>query len=200
MHSFSFHRNSLTLTLTNVLCIYINIYIIVFFFKSYAGWRRDLEAPILQTVEWILYELHDRGKTASSLNTQSTSMGHGGDQPFKSNVLIVRHIRCYQTLLNQKNKDQFFSFFVIVADKRIPIVCHAYTLISSVDPQKCLLSFSFKYLGCLFCMPIAYSFLWYTAKTQPSGMSNWILHAEMYLITRQACFCSISYCAIHWCF
>lgn len=35
---------------TNVMCVYI-------FFSS-TGWRRVLEAPILQTVEWILYELH----------------------------------------------------------------------------------------------------------------------------------------------
>lgn len=138
---------------------------------------------------WTSY---DRGKTASSLNTQNTSMCRCGDQPFKSNVFTVRYIRCYQTSLKQKNKEYLFSFIVIVVDKWIPIVCNSYTSISSVDSQKCFNIFSFKYLVCLFCMLIAYSLVWYTAKTQPLGMSNWILHAEMYLITRQACFYSIS--------
>ncbi len=47
-HSFSFQRNSGLLNSHSK-----QIYIF-----SCTGWRQGLEAPILQTEEWILYELH----------------------------------------------------------------------------------------------------------------------------------------------
>lgn len=148
MHSFSFWRNSglLNSHSKQMYCAFC----IFFFHAHWLETRPGSPNPpdCRMNSVWTSY---DRGKTASSLNTQNTSMGRGGDQPFKSNVFTMRHIRCYQTSLHHKNKEKFFSFFVIVADKRIPIVCTSYTLISSVYSGVCIhfhLNICYVYFAC----------------------------------------------------